>query len=329
MTFVMARYLRALEWYRGLPKFALMASLSRLRPCSFAVLAIFPALLFGRSGGDNEPLRYRTGTSEVRVSFFATDRNGLPLDRLTKDDFAIVDSGLVIRDFRSLAPSNETAIDIVALVDTSESVAPRFRGNMQNVLQLVHTQSTSVDQTLSVIQFSGLQSSVVCSGDCASQQAETKMAQWKAQGATPLFDALTYTARFVSSRRTSGVRQVVIVFSDGNDTISRASAREAFDSLLATGALLYAVDVGRSGTASDGSRALHQMAEATGGSSFVSSENTATVLQTILADLHSSYVVTYSLPSRQAGFHSVRILPKRNLNLQFHSRRGYYYDEDR
>lgn len=330
MTFVMARYLRALEWRRGVPKFALMASLSHRQGWSLAlVLAIFPGLLFGSGAGDDETLRYRTGTSEVRVSFFATDQNGRPLDRLTKDDFAVVDSGLVIRDFRSLAPSSETALDIVALVDTSESVAPRFRANMQNVVQLVHTQSTSADQTLSLIQFSGLQPTVMCSGDCASAPVETKIAQWKAQGPTPLFDALTYTARFVSSRRTPAVRQVVLLFSDGNDTISRASAREAFDALLATGALLYTVNVDRSGTASDGSRTLRQMAEATGGRTFASSEGTATVLQTILADLHASYVVTYPLPSPESGFHSVRILPKRNLKLQFHSRRGYYYDEDR
>jgi VWFA-related protein len=326
----MAKYLRVLEWCREVPKFALMVSLSHRQGWSFMLaLAIFPSLLFGSGGGDDETLRYRTGSSEVRLSFFATDQNGRPLEPLTKDDFAVVDSGLVIRDFRSLTRSAETALDIVALVDTSESVAPRFGGNMQNFLQLVHTQSTSRNQTLSVIQFSGLQPSVLCSGDCSSAAMQSKVAQWKAQGPTPLFDALTSTARFISSRRRPDVRQVVILFSDGNDTISRASAREAFDALLATGALLYAVNVDRSAAGSEGSLVLQQMAEATGGRSFASGENTATVLQTILADLHACYVVTYPLPNRQAGFHSIRILPKRNLKLQFHSRRGYYYDEDR
>lgn len=311
-----------------MPKFAVMASPSHRRGWAFALVLALPSLLFGSGGGDDETLRYRTGTSEVRISFFGTDQYGRPLERLTKDDFAVVDTGLVIRDFRSLAPSNETALDIFALVDTSESVAPGFRANLQNLLQLVHSQSTSAGQAFSVIQFSGLEPAVMCNGDCASAPVESKIEKWKAHGPTPLFDALTYTAQFVSSRRIPGVRQVVILFSDGNDTISRASGREAFDALLATGALLYAVNVGRPGTDSDGSRVLRQMAEATGGSSFVSGEGTATVLQTILADLHSSYVVTYSLPSRQTGFHSVRILPKRNLNLQFHCRRGYYYDED-
>ena len=45
-----------------------------------------------------------------------------------------------------------------------------------------------------------------------------------------------------------------------------------------------------------------------------------------LADLRASYVVTYQLPSRAVGFHSLRILPKHNLNLRFHCRNGYYYE---
>jgi hypothetical protein len=71
------------------------------------------------------------------------------------------------------------------------------------------------------------------------------------------------------------------------------------------------------------------MAEATGGRSFSVQDDAADVLEAALADLSASYVVTYPLPSRMAGFHSLRILPKHNLNLRFHCRRGYFYDEGR
>jgi len=50
----------------------------------------------------------------------------------------------------------------------------------------------------------------------------------------------------------------------------------------------------------------------------------ADILHAVLADLRASYVVTYQLPSRSAGFHALRILPKHNLNLRFHCRRGYF-----
>ena len=122
----------------------------------------------------------------------------------------------------------------------------------------------------------------------------------------------------------------MILFSDGNDTISRASAREALEAMLSSGAMLYSVNVDASGGAfSTGSLLLQQMSEATGGRSFSARDGVSDVLRAILDDLRAAYVVTYSLPTHQPGFHSLRILPKHNLNLRFHCRRGYYYDQNR
>jgi hypothetical protein len=117
--------------------------------------------------------------------------------------------------------------------------------------------------------------------------------------------------------------------SDGNDTISAASGRHALDAVIETGALLYTINPDKYSRDPKGSFALQQMAEATGGRSFSSQNDVTDVLQAALADLRSSYVVTYALPSHGAGFHSLRILPKHNLNLRFHCRRGYFYDEGR
>jgi hypothetical protein len=77
---------------------------------------------------------------------------------------------------------------------------------------------------------------------------------------------------------------------------------------------------------------LRQVSEATGGRYFSFSprssqpDGAATVLNAVLEDLRASYVVSYDLPSHQAGFHSLRLLPTHNLNLKFHSRNGYYYE---
>lgn len=332
MTMVMPKYLRALELRRWLPKFPSMASLSHRQTWSFPLtplILLLPFLLFGSSKAQDPQVTYRTGTSEVRVSFFATDQNGRLLDKVTKQDFAVVDGGIVVRDFRSLVRANETALDIVALVDTSQSVAPRFRADLENVVQLVDAESSSASGVVSVIQFAGLQPAVLCSGDCGSTTAEQKIQAAKAQGPTPLYDALTYTAQFISEHRTAGARQVIILFSDGNDTISRASAREAFAAVAGTGALLYTVNLGGTSGQSPGASVLQQMAEATGGRSFSARDGTSNVLQSILADLRSAYVVSYALPSHDRGFHTLQILPKHNLNLRFHCRRGYFYEESR
>jgi len=310
-----------------MPMPSAMALLSHRQAWSFAVVLVVLCLFSGGSANDVPGTKYRTGASEVRVTFFATDENNHLVEPLGKDDFAVVDGDTVIRDFRSLTRSDETALDVVAMVDSSGSVATRFPAVVNDVLQLVSQKNMTSGDSISVVSFSGLRPTLLCARDCGSGAAGQRLLAVKAAGPTPLFDSLAYAADLLASRRAPGVRQVLILFSDGNDTISMASARDALKAVLGSGALLYAVDLNKSGDASTGSALLEHMAEATGGRSFYSSENGASVLQAALADLRASYVVTYRLPSRVVGFHSLRILPKHNLNLRFHCRSGYYYDE--
>ena len=321
-------YLCPLQWRVRLSKYSAMASLSHRQGWSLAVLlAFFPCLLSARVGSDNPETTYRTGTSEVRVTFFATDQNNRLVETIDENDFAVVDGDRIIRDFRSLTRSDETKLDIVVLMDASESVAPRFPVMAEQVLRLIAQNHPGDD--LSIISFAGLRSSVLCKADCSNISVTNKIRSLNPAGSTPLFDSLAFTAQFMTDRHAPGVRQALILLSDGNDTISGTSARQALDALTGTGALLYTINPNKSSRDLKGTLALQEMAEATGGRSFSAQDDAAQVLQTVLADLRASYVVTYPLPSRAAGFHSLRILPKHNLNLRFHCRRGYFYDEVR
>jgi len=287
-----------------------------------------PAFVFATGANDPSAATIRTTVSEVRVAFFTTDEHNHPIDTVRKDDFAIIDDSMVVREFRSLSHSDETELDVVVVVDSSESVAPFFQATISEVRQLVFEKQVATDDNISVVSFGGLQPAVICNRNCRSPAAGRSLLALKPAGATPLFDALAYGAKFISSRRVPGVRPVLILFSDGDDTISKTSAQEAMSAIIASGTLLYAIDMNRPGDVSHGSRALQQMAEATGGRYFSLQEGAANVLQTALQDLRASYVVTYQVPAPAVGFHSLRILPKHNLNLRFHCRNGYYYGTD-
>lgn len=288
--------------------------------CSFLLLA---GLAFAGNGEESSAGTFHAGVSEVRVTFFATDDTNHPLGTIGKDDFAIIDGDMVVRNFRSLARSEEAALDVVVLVDTSESVAARLQTTMNDVVQLVSQTQTTSDDRISVMSFAGLQPLVICSRDCGGSRE--RLLSLKAAGATPLFDALAYGADFLSRRQMPAVRRVMILFSDGDDTISKTSASEVLQAAIDSGALIYAIDLSKTGEGSHGSAMLQQMAEATGGRYFSSRKSAANLLQAALEDLRTSYVVTYPLPSPAVGFHSLRILPKHNLNLRFHCRSGYYY----
>ncbi|MGA7752567.1 MAG: VWA domain-containing protein [Candidatus Sulfotelmatobacter sp.] len=304
--------------------------LSHRQGWSLAVLlAIFPCIFYASDTSDTPPTTYHTGTSEVRIAFYTTDENNRLIENIVVDDFAVVDSGKVIRGFRSLTRTSETTLDLIVLVDASDSVAPRFQQTRQDVLRLISEGASTIpEENISIVTFAGLQPQVLCAGDCLTAAKQEKLLSLRPGGMTPLFDALSFTARFLSHRRTSSVRQVLILFSDGNDNISVTSAQDALSKLVAAGALLYSVNLGSSPQNTGGDSLLQQMADATGGRSFFSHDDTVDVLESILADLRASYVVTYSLPSRALGFHSLRILPKHNLNLRFHCRRGYFYEEN-
>lgn len=272
---------------------------------------------------------FRTSVSEVRVTFFATDGNSEPVERVTNSDFAVIDNGMVVRTFRSFARSDETAIDLVALLDVSESVAPRFRLAMSDVLHLVSREQSLPDDNIAVLSFGGLHPAILCSSGCRTSGAANKLLSVKSSGLTPLYDGLAFGADFIAHRRRPGVRPVLILFSDGRDTISLHSSREATDAVLASGAIIYAVDIGASRKGSEGAAFLRTLSDATGGRCFSVRDGVAAVLESILADLRASYVVTYELPRKQAGFHSLQLLPTRNLNLTFHTRSGYYYETGR
>lgn len=307
-----------------------MALLSHRQGCYLAVLlALFPCLFYASSTNDDPLTTYHTGTSEVRISFFATDERNHPVEDLSKDDFGIVDGDMVIRDFRSLVRASDTALDLVLLVDGSESMAPRFHEVQQDILKLISSESLPANDRVSIVTFAGMRPAIFCLHDCGAPATRQRLLAAKAEGATPLFDAVNYTAHLVTSQRDLAARQVVILFSDGHDTISMASYREALNAMLACGALLYTVNVDRSKDSdSQGSHTLEQMAESTGGRSFQLPDHAVDLLEAVLADLRASYIVTYQLSNRTAGFHSLRILPKHNLKLHFHCRKGYNYDDE-
>ncbi len=319
-----------------------MLALWHARPAllSLALLACAPV-----TNDTAEPATYRSTVSEVRVTFFATDESHRPVTTLTNSDFAVVDSERVVRKFRSFTRSDETALEVVVLVDASQSVASRFQFAMSDVVQLVTREQMIPDDNIAVLSFGGtspgpspeklgsipaLQPAILCSSGCRTTGAVTRLLAVKSSSTTPLFDALIFGADFISHHRRAGVRPVLILFSDGNDTISLHSSLDAIQVVTDGGTLIYSVDIGGPRSQPSGSAFLRQISEATGGRYFSArstrQDNTSALLSVVLEDLRASYVVTYDLPSHQAGFHALRLLPTRNPNLTFHSRNGYYYE---
>src|SRR5947209_20178960 len=89
-------------------------------PALCAVL--FFLIIFTRRIGDSSDLTFRKSVSEVNLVFFVTDGQNRNLTDLQRTDFAVIDDGFVVREFRSFRRSDAPDLTIAVIVDASESV---------------------------------------------------------------------------------------------------------------------------------------------------------------------------------------------------------------
>jgi VWFA-related protein len=277
------------------------------------------------NSGDSKDATYRSTVAEVRLRFVVTDDREQPITNLTQKDFAIVDDELVVRNFRSFRRADRSKLNIVVLADASESVAPCFRQELGDMLHLMEAETLSRNHA-SVVAVRGRQPQVICADDCARAAVAERLLATPSASSTPLFDGLALAADLLAPYQRPDSRSAVILFSDGEDTISRKSAGDAVESLLAVDAQLYAIDVKDAGGRPGGPRILQAMAAATGGRYIPSGAGARQILSAILEDLNTAFVVSYDVPRRTEGLHAVRIFPTRNPKLQFRCRRAYYYE---
>jgi hypothetical protein len=283
------------------------------RPWPLCSLLLFCAGISPAIAGDPAEFTYRTNATEVRLNFSATDQNNHGVATLQASDFAVVDKDVIVRKFESFTRSDWTKLEIAILIDGSESVTPRFRHEIADVLDLISQTAGILDENLSMFSFHGLEPALLCAGDC------------RAGGLTPLFDTIVFASDFLSHRRDAHAEKVLVVFSDGADTISRNSLAAAIDAALRNDVQVDCIDLNQPSHSSEGAAVLRNLASTTGGHYFPPPDGAAHAVDVILEDFRASYTISYRLPSQASGFHRVRILPTHDLNLQFRSRSGYYF----
>lgn len=294
---------------------------------------LLPILLFivlgyssvAAAGGPPPDVTYRTHANEVRLAFSVSDQQDHGVATLQAGDFAVVDKDLVLRNFQSFRRSDSTQYEIAILVDASGSVAPRFGQELSQVLELLSHTAGIPEKNLSVFSFRDLQPKLVCSGNCRASNTAELVSVPQSGNLTPLFDSVIFASGFLAQRADTDVRKILIVFSDGQDSVSRHSLQDATDAATNAGVQIYAIDQNRT-PSSQGSAVLYRFAGSTGGRYFSGVTAPDRAMNALLEDFKASYIVTYRLPNHDAGFHALRILPTHNSGLQFRSRSGYYYD---
>jgi Ca-activated chloride channel family protein len=265
----------------------------------------------------------------VNVFVTVTDAHGAPVPGLEKDNFVLKEDG---QEQKIAIFSRESALplSIVLAVDTSLSTRKDLPLELNSARKFVHAIVRPQDG-LSLYKFSEEVNEVVpFTSDL--KRIDAGIDRVRNGAATALYDAVYLGAQALSRRQG---RKVMVVITDGGDTVSQVDYKEALRSAQESEAILYSIiivpieaDAGRD---TGGEHALIQISSDTGGKYYyaTSSAQLDDAFQKISDELRTQYLLAY-YPTQRYSFSEFRQLRIDLANapaggpFQSHYRAGYY-----
>jgi Ca-activated chloride channel family protein len=241
----------------------------------------------------------------VNVFVTVTDPHGAPVAMLTKDNFHLSEDGkeqkIAVFDKESALP-----LSIILAVDTSLSTKKDLPLELASARHFAHTILRPVD-AISLYQFSEIVDEVV-QFTADVKTIDHGIDRIRVGSATALYDALYLSSRALDRRRG---RKVIVVITDGGDTVSKVDYRDAVRAAQEAEAIVYSIIVvpveASAGRDTGGEHALIQLSEDTGGKYYYASSlpQLDSAFRQISDELRTQYLLAY-YPSQRTSEHEFR-----------------------
>jgi Ca-activated chloride channel family protein len=275
--------------------------------------------------------RIKADVRLVRLLTTVKDPAGELVGDLSKSDFKISDNG-VPQEISVFERTTAQPLSVSILVDTSSSTAILLKYEMDSVQKFLRAlfREGNTEDRASLYSFSwevALESNFTRS----ITKLESALKRLKPSGGTAMYDALQFAGRHLDGR---DGRHVIIVVTDGSDTVSTVKFADALEAVQRADAVIYPILVvpitNGAGRAIGGENALATLAAETGGRVFTPSVGAEldTAFDKILRDLRSQYLLGYypkNIPPSKNRFHRVKIETAKP-GLRISARSGYYGD---
>lgn len=265
----------------------------------------------------------------VNVFVTVTDSHGAPISHLTKDNFQLSEDGIEqkisVFDKESALP-----LSIILAVDTSLSTKKDLPLELASARRFAHAILRPVD-TLSIYEFSEIVNEVVpFTPDLKT--IDRGIDRIRVGSATALYDALYLGSRALQKRQG---RKVMVVITDGGDTVSKVDYRDAVRAAQEAEAIVYSLIVvpveASAGRDTGGEHALIQLSEDTGGKYYYASSlpQLDSAFHQISDELRTQYLLAYYPSHRFSSSEfrrlqvSVRGTPD-GADYRVRHRTGYY-----
>ncbi len=300
-------------------------------PMTKALLCfLLMALLAGFCLAQQEPsTTLKIDVRLVNVFVTVTDQHGAPIGSLTKDNFKLSEDGveqkISVFDKESALP-----LSIVLAVDTSLSTKKDLPLELASARRFAHTIVRPVDG-LSVYEFSEVVNEVVpFTSDLRA--IDHGIDRIRVGSATAVYDALYLGSRALAKRQG---RKVMVVITDGGDTVSKVDYRDAVRAAQEAEAIVYSLIVvpveASAGRDTGGEHALIQLSEDTGGKYFYASSLSQldNAFHKISDELRTQYLLAYYPSHRLSSSEFRRVLINLSsipdgADYKVHHRTGYY-----
>jgi Ca-activated chloride channel family protein len=265
----------------------------------------------------------------VQVFVTVTDSHGAPVANLKKEDFQLREDSreqkIAVFDRESALP-----LSIVLAIDTSLSTRKDLALELASARRFAHAILRPVD-ALSLYQFNEIVDEV---SPFTSDLKAIDRAIDRVRGgaATALYDALFLGAQALAPRHG---RRVMVVITDGGDTVSSVDYKEAVREAQQAEAILYSIIVvpieASAGRDTGGEHALIQLSEDTGGKYFYATSlpQLDEAFKKISDELRTQYLLAY-YPSQRlsdSDFRRIQVavtgLPA-DSGFKARYRTGYY-----
>jgi VWFA-related protein len=291
---------------------------------ALTLLSLFLLLSPPSFAGESGPI-LRKRVSEVRLALVAVDHNNRPIPNLSAADIAVVDDGRPVSHFE-LRSANELPLRLGVVVDLSDSTLnswPLVKKALADSLQ----QLMRPNDEILVLSFG----STVALQHILTEPAELNaLVQNSAPGGlTALYDSLYRACDHpFFAVDNQPYRSVLILFSDGEDDLSRRSLKEAIAKAQFMGIAIYSLSNHNRKHEQAGDAVLHDLAASTGGRDFVvnNKRQLQRALLAITGELLSSYLLYYPSPEDPGtrAFRRVFVLPTHRNGVHVRSRDGYF-----
>lgn len=266
----------------------------------------------------------------VNVFVTVTDEHGAPVGGLKKENFVLSEDDreqtIKVFDKESALP-----LSIALAIDTSLSTRQDLPLEQASAKRFAHQILRPVD-ALSVYAFSETVYDATRGYTADLKHIDESIEHIRMGAATALYDAIYLASRALDHRKG---RKVIVLITDGGDTVSKVDYKEAVRAAEEAEALVYSIIVvpieSSAGREIGGEHALIQLSEDTGGKHYYATSITQLddAFRKISDELRTQYLLGY-YPSQRASFSEFRRIEVKVVGVADSSanrvrhRAGYY-----